>query len=93
MNLKLNNLTYKVQISVKRNHLLHKLFLWQQVSTLLSHLQAFKEKIQCINIHSAFCDPKRLQQMIQLIQRYESYHVSTVLSIVSVWNPKLHYKF
>ena len=33
---------YKAYISVKHNNLLHKLFLWQHVSTLLSHHQAIQ---------------------------------------------------
>jgi len=33
---------YKVQISVKHNNLSYKLSLWQHVSTVLSHHQAFQ---------------------------------------------------
>ena len=35
--------SYKLQLSVKHNNLLKKIFLWQHVSTLLSHHQAFQK--------------------------------------------------
>jgi len=50
--------SYKVQISVKHNNLVHKIFLLQHVSTLLSHHQAFQKQIQYIKICSAFWDLK-----------------------------------
>ena len=34
--------SYQVQIPVKHNYVLHKIFLWQHVSTLLNHQQAFQ---------------------------------------------------
>jgi hypothetical protein len=34
-------ITYQLQISVKHNNSLQKIFVWQHVSTLLSHHQAF----------------------------------------------------
>ena len=68
---------YEVQISVKHNNLVHKIFLWQHVSTLLSHHQAFQRADQIIQINQT----NLIHQSLRFIARRlnTAQHVSGIL--------------
>ena len=52
-----------------------------------------KEKIQCIKIRSAFCVPKCIYCVYIFRFLTHALLYSTVLPIVSVWDPRMHYEF